>query len=421
MSSIMVDATTRNFLPEKYWFAHAYCFFLHDILADIIVRGEQLEVFHHGFELRYISHGEEMVQKSGEELFEWMKRNGYEAELREATRRHICVALLADFCHFVYEALVCSQKGKLTVTYALLRKPLKENLFYFEWMLADPADFIERFHAPILDPTDRPLPNVADLKPDAKKATLEIISKAMNIITFASDFSAEFIHELRYDKKCPYGFEVLFQQANHLITTYSGATEEGNFNFIFSDDEARESQWNGLYTFLPTLLLHTVLVVTTVIQGFDEGKLEDVEFDIFRAIAGFIVYVNDAKWLSDVTSPLQDFAAGLTSLALPCLGCQEMLAFDLDNVRELYEEGIVRCNRCGYKTLLTSNYDLLVLAHIRQGRLHCPSCKSPIVFSEENAASFLKNHRVHCDHCQEEIDIVSADNSPNDEELSLSA
>ena len=117
--------------------------------------------------------------KSGEELFEWMKRNGYEAELREATRRHICVALLADFA--ICLALVCSQ-GQTDGDVRSTRKPLKENLYFSGCLL---IRRLQSVPCPVLDPTDRPLPNVADLKPDAKKATLEIISKAMNIITFA--------------------------------------------------------------------------------------------------------------------------------------------------------------------------------------------------------------------------------------------
>lgn len=137
----MEESTSRNFIPEEYKFAHEYCFFLHDLLANIVVVGEQEKIFHHRFKLKDPEHVKQLEGKSGEELAEWMETNGYAAEFYETNRRQIIVALLSDFCHFIYEALECSRKGKLTVSFALLRKPLKENLFYFEWLLADSVDY----------------------------------------------------------------------------------------------------------------------------------------------------------------------------------------------------------------------------------------------------------------------------------------
>ena len=73
-----------------------------------------------------------------------MEENGYGHIRDEQAYRHLVIALLADFCHFVYEALRCIPR-KLTVTYNLLRKPLRDNLLYLEWMLADRNDFMNRF------------------------------------------------------------------------------------------------------------------------------------------------------------------------------------------------------------------------------------------------------------------------------------
>jgi hypothetical protein len=47
----------------------------------------------------------------------------------------------------LFEALSCSRKEKLAVTFALLRKPLRENLLYLEWLLADPEELLTRFYS----------------------------------------------------------------------------------------------------------------------------------------------------------------------------------------------------------------------------------------------------------------------------------
>jgi hypothetical protein len=51
------------------------------------------------------------------------------------------MALTSDFLHHVYEGLWCLEKRKIVVAFNVLRKPLKDNLTYLCWMLADPEDF----------------------------------------------------------------------------------------------------------------------------------------------------------------------------------------------------------------------------------------------------------------------------------------
>lgn len=404
----MEQATTRNFIPKEYEFAHEYCFFLHDTLANIVIEGEQAGIFNYQFELKNSDHIEHFSGKSGEELAEWMEQNGYEAEFREVTQRQICVALLSDFSHFIYEALSCSQKGKLTVTFALLRKPLKENLFYFEWLLADPPDFIKRFHEPILSNKERPLPLPTEL---TKSRRIEIIRKAISNSKIGAWISPEFIYELRYDKKCDYGFERLFQRATHLITTFTAQTEEQNFNFVFSGETEKLLQWQGLYTLLPALLLHTLLIIGTVIRSFDEEKLEDFDLLSLRATTGFLLYLQNGPWTSEITPELNNFLRSLTNAEIPCLGCQDIIDFDETNLHNLYYEGIVECHKCGYKTLLTSSHELLLLGHLVQGQINCPNCNAAVLASEENLASLVDIRKITCQECREEIELITGENA----------
>lgn len=390
----------HDFLPEEYEFAHDYCLFLHDILASIVIQGEQQKIFHHQFELRDPSHAEQFSDKSGEELVDWMEKNGYESEMREANRRHICIALLSDFCHFIFEALSCSKKGKLTVAFALLRKPLKENLFYFEWLLADPTDFVNRFHAPILVESKRPLPLPTEI-PKAKR--LEIIQNAIINSRLGTWISPEFLYELRYDKDCSFGFEQLFQRANHLITTFTARTEEQNFNFIFSGEEERISQWQGFYSILPTILLHALTIIGSVIRSFDDGKLKDFNFLELRADIGYLLYMQNSTWNINMKPELENFAKAFTETDFPCLGCQNAISIEKENLTNIFLEGTFECPKCGYKTLLTTDRNLVFLDLLAQGRINCPNCNAVVEATKENLSTCVNSKKIICHNCKEEI------------------
>ncbi len=408
---IMEEPKPRDFIPEEYKFAHEYCFFLHDILANIVISGEQEEIFHHSFKIKTLEDAEQIKSKSGEELASWMEQNGYRQEFQEANRRHIFIALLSDFCQFVYEALNCSRKGKLTVTYALLRKPLKENLFYLEWLLADSPDFINLFHSPILSKDKRPLPLPTEL---SKEKRLEIIGKSIKDSGFENYWiSPDFLYELRYDKKVKYGFEGLFQRATHLITTIAAQTEEQNFNFIFSGEEEKISQWQGLYTILPLILLHTVFVAQTFVEEIDEGKLKDLEFLRLRAMIGFLLYGKGREWDVDFKLVMENLINSFSELKHLCLGCHETIDVDFETLELIYDEGVLACKRCGYKTYLTSRKELLFTGHLMQGKINCPNCNAIVLANEENIKSAMLEMKVICQECKEEIEFVEGDNSPS--------
>lgn len=82
----------------------------------------------------------------GVEILRWLEKHNKSSELGELLLKSVYPAILADYCQFVSEALHCSEKGKLTVTYALLRKPLRDNLLYFEWLLADPNNLLNTLY-----------------------------------------------------------------------------------------------------------------------------------------------------------------------------------------------------------------------------------------------------------------------------------
>lgn len=79
---------------------------------------------------------------------------------------------------------------------------------------------------------------------------------------------------------------------------------------------------------------------------------------------------------------------------------------DFENLQNLYNDGVFVCQNCGYKTLLTSQKELLVVSHLMQEKIICPNCNSVIESHDENVESVLLNLKVVCQECKEEINLA---------------
>lgn len=254
------ETTDYYVLPKKYHLDHEYCIYLHDQLVKIIVEGEKLGVFK-----QTINTKKKFPKVKGEDLFFWLKKN-FPRQTKRYMVKGIFEATLSDALQFIFTALQASTKGKLSVTYALLRKPLKDNLFILELLNIDKKDFFKR----LKNPSDL-LDIGRSFSEDEKK---DIINKNAEKIKFLANFN-NIIYDSRY-KKSAKGFEPLFQKANHITTNARHIqTEEENLNFVFSNDESRESQWNKLYKILPFLLRYFVDTAYHVLNKNITKKLKD--------------------------------------------------------------------------------------------------------------------------------------------------
>ncbi|OGS20068.1 MAG: hypothetical protein A3J83_03605 [Elusimicrobia bacterium RIFOXYA2_FULL_40_6] len=244
------------FLPKKYKDLHNPCFYFHDILAKIVVEGERKKLFNTIIKSENYEDSKSS-EKCKENIFEWLKTKGYKKEMELILIRQILLATLSDFCHYVYEALKCSEKGKLSITYTLLRKPFKDTLLIYEWILADRNKFLDCFQ---LDPEHYDIGNIDQA---CKK---DYITKSLGLIKYKT-FNADFIYDIRYSKKIHYGLEGLWNRANHIVTTCEHyKTESMNLNFVFSNNIDKEKQWHHLYILLPSLLFYTIEVVQALLD-----------------------------------------------------------------------------------------------------------------------------------------------------------
>ncbi|MBL8635097.1 MAG: hypothetical protein JNM40_17850 [Myxococcales bacterium] len=259
------------FLPSEFIAAHYLCYRNHDIMLEMLRSGEKHGVFNAEYPFR--DEADRHSFEESEDIFTWLSETKREEERVDLLRRTIFPAVLSDFLHFVYEALACSGKAKLTVAFALLRKPLQENLHLLESIATDFDSFAAKLAT---EPHRLSAGGSGGLSAHQKR-----IDIAINQIDETDRFDGEYLAVLRYDKRNKDSFAHVFDTAIHLFTdNHAIRTEPMNINFIFSDNESRWSQWSYIYSRLPYVLTYARLLfehVLAAVKKTDPKYIEDME------------------------------------------------------------------------------------------------------------------------------------------------
>ncbi len=199
-------------LPPQYRFAHEYAFSLHDDIAAAVRHMERDG-------LLWITLPpppapgayDSLSGLKGEAVWTWLEDNGHSELIPDLLFRTCAHALLADSCHFLYEAMRCSEKAKLTVAFALLRKPFRENLLYLEHLLGEPESFLNSLWKG--QPGELSVETLS-----AKRRLQGIIASAVQRTSRAILHDPEFLYQLRYDPFKPYAYDPLWTKAIHLVS-----------------------------------------------------------------------------------------------------------------------------------------------------------------------------------------------------------
>ena len=264
-------------LPDNYHAGHELCFVIHDIMVELLNSGIKASVFNVRFEFR--DETDRLAFLEAENAFEWLEQTRRIDEREVLLVTTVFPALLGDALQYFYEALETSRKGKLSVTYSLLRKPLQESLFLFELMIADQANFADKL---VADP-----PTLGSRKAGGVEAHAKRIQKVLDILEAGDDFDANYLAQLRYEKTED-GFDGICNKATHLFTSHDAiCTEPLNINFIFSTNESRLTQWSFLYSRLPYLLLYIYRIVEDVFAAIvttDPAYLDDMKRRIYAHV-----------------------------------------------------------------------------------------------------------------------------------------
>jgi hypothetical protein len=273
-------------LPRHLRSTHDLCLFLHDELLYAVLAegGDRLEIRFSPTDVNDIG---ELQGLSGERLWDWLDTHGHTDITDMMTMVGAFRAVVSDLCLFLLEGLRAAEKLKMTVAFALLRKPLTENLYYLEWLLADPVDFVAVMKSGSVDALalSRSLGNGT-----ARRRVEEALART----EWSGSLDPEWIFSMRYSKEPPYEFQRLFHQALHMVTTHQKlTTEPHNLNFVFSDHAALLDQQAYLYSYMPLLLDYAFSVVRIFAAALREDDLHSREGRDLRRLCGWAVARED--------------------------------------------------------------------------------------------------------------------------------
>lgn len=234
---------------------HNYLIYCNDILVRWLHWADDNKISKISVDLNT----EELTQsfEKAENILEWLKNNGYEKEMYKLYRRHILCSLVADFCHYMIESIMCAAKMKPAVAYALLRKPLRDNLAYIEWLRVNPEEMINKL---LYDQ-----PEEYDLKKEQKRQHIEQICSQYRINRIDGMFV------FRYEKNDEKSLERIWNKANHIVTTQNYTrSSHGELNFVFMDERRCEQYTSYYYTVVPLIMSYAIELIVSMFEEIAE-------------------------------------------------------------------------------------------------------------------------------------------------------
>ena len=272
-------------LPEEHKTAHELCFKVHDILAQLLLSGHRSKAFH--LQFKFNKEADRLSFELSDDIFLWLEQTRRAEERVALIVSTVFPAILSDMLHCLYEVLETSRKGKLTVSYMLLRKPVQESLFVLESIILDQPGFASK-----LSTTPG---KMGSQKAGGVEAHVKRIQRVLSIIGEEERFDADYIAQLRYDKDAEDGFDGICNKAIHLFTNHKSiATEPLNINFIFSQSDSIQTQWAYLYSRLPYLMVYIHRIAEYIcanIAPSPQNYLDDMD----RRIAALV-----KLWWNDI-------------------------------------------------------------------------------------------------------------------------
>lgn len=344
-------------IPEKYVKVNNICAVIYDQMTEIYEGKNYKNLFHTALTGENAIKFMEDTTKDKVHALDWLKSNNLTTEIELVVSKQILAAITSDLINFVFESMHAAKRGKMTVAYALLRKPFTDELFILEQLLTDRTEFINRFfhigNPEIYDPINKKL---------NKK---EIIEKVFEKIDLRYFHDSELIYDLRYNKSFDAGINGITNQALHIVTNDKNyRTTEQNFNFVFSQKSDYNRYLKNYYLVVPNLLFYTVSVVDAIIFNFlDDEKNQNIRaLKKLRRTIGFLQ-------LLEITNTVKKskidnvFKIICLDLEFTCGKCKKKTKIERADLELYFEIENFICVHC-FRTLLHTKTSLKKLRNL---------------------------------------------------------
>ena len=252
------------YLPKEYRIIHTSCIELVKQIEEFIVKEEYefMRVTTSNFTAEDIQHLDECKG----DIWAFLRKYK-EDKFYILLNKQLIQGLLRDFCYFIQESLDCSNKMRLVVSYALLRRPIVDNLRILLRIIAD-----DKFYDNFIERDDY---DPACMQDDELKALLE----ATNDIRITKPITGAFIYECIYDKNNPGSVINLSNRAIHPVTTRPwNKTGAMNCNFMFTSPNDIAELWKHYYAYLPVILIFYSELFNYVVFGLFK---DEVNMDLY--------------------------------------------------------------------------------------------------------------------------------------------
>ena len=344
---LSIGENEKVLIPKKYHKINDLCAVIYDQLVEIY-HGENYENLSKtdiNFENNPALFKE--FKKSKLNPLDWLQKHGLNKEIEIILTKEILRAVCSDFINFIFESMHCAKIGKMTVAYALLRKPFTDELLILEQLLLDRKEFIKRFYfsgnPKDYDPSDRNLDKKSIIDNAIEKLRIPIIT------------SGEFIYNLRYNKEYEAGINGITNHALHIVTKDKRyMTQNQNLNFVFSNNEDMDRYYEHYYNLIPFLLIYSVAIIDelvfSLLEDEDNKNVKTVkEFRRFIGLMLFTEYVGinekkDNKALIDTITK---------NLIFECPKCGNVNQIERADLELFFETETFICSKC-ISNLLTT-------------------------------------------------------------------
>jgi hypothetical protein len=344
---LAIDENEKIPLPKKFHAINDLCAVIYDQLTEIYKLSNYKPLLKTALSSEDSKKFIEDQKENPIHILDWLKEHALDEELEIMLTKHLTLSIVSDLINFIFESMYCAKRGKMTVAYALIRKPFTDELLILEQLLVNREEFVKKFFH---------IGNPDEYDPSSQKIDkMAIITAAVEKIRTNHLYSAEIIYKSRYDKTFEAGLNGISNQALHIVTRdKSYKTLEQNLNFVFSQKDDFNRYYENYYYIVPQLLIYTVSVIDGIIFNIltdkDNQALKTVKE--FRRIIAYLFFTEYSK-ISPKRRNDKLFDRLSNLLDLTCSKCKYKNKLNRADFKLFLDAELFICSKC-FNNLLDS-------------------------------------------------------------------